>query len=508
MTKQSSIIDLQRPAVAADSDSSGAAAVPRPPMRWKTRVLLPGAIVLAVVGLLAYSAGDFFRSAVAVEVSAVVVRDVGNQAGGEAGGEVTAQAPGWVEPLPFAVSVPALTDGVVEEMLVLEGQAVESGQIVARLIDDDARIALSRAEALLAQRKTELAEAQVAAGSAGKESADTLAISAELAKSPEAAALAEARLEHKRIDPKIAASKARLTELRTELSAKSKAASDGVISAVPVALLEARVAAQRAEIRGLEIQREILASRVKQVEVRAAAELGKARAAAQGAQAAVDEARLRLNRMAVRSPVAGVVMTRSAEPGMSVTAGASARPLVRLYDPNRLQVRVDVPLSSAARVGAGLRAEIVVDVLPDQVFAGRVLRIVNEADIERNTLQFKVGIDSPSALLKPEMLARVRFLAPPRKTAGTPGTGSREKVFAPVSAVGSQPGKTVDVWVADLTRGAAIRREVTLGTVRMGDWIEVRTGLNPGDRIIVAAAGTLADGCRIRLSGGIANVTD
>jgi len=498
MANASRLDELRPEPADRQGDTPGAdhAPVPRPAVRWKTRVLLPGAILLSAAALLAYSAGDVLRPSAAVDVLPVVVR---SSARGVSGGSVLAQGPGWVEPDPFAVSVPALADGVVSEMLVLEGQSVRAGQVVARLIADDARLALKGAEAELALRQADLAEAEVAAGLAADRTAKTLSISDKLAGAPEAAALATARLDLENFPSQLAARQARLAELEADLAAKRAAAKSGLISTVPVRLLEARVEAQQAEIASLGIQEKILTARLRRLEVQVAANLAKAKASQAAAQAARDEAGLRLDRMDVRAPVAGVVLARHAEPGTVVTAaGPAARPLLQLYDPRRLQVRVDVALSAAAQVGVGQEARIVVDVLPDEVFKGKVLRVVHEADIQRNTLQFKVSVEAPSPLLKPEMLARVQFLSPRRQVQGAAAV---ERVFAPVRAVGSEAGRKITVWVADLSNNVARRRQVTLGTVALGDLIEVSSGLNAGDRIIVSPTDALADGQRIRLKG-------
>ena len=91
---------------------------------------------------IAFATGRALWPATDVRVVPVMVK-----AGTPSGGEVTAQAPGWIEPDPFHTDVSVLADGVVAEMLVLEGQRLEAGQVVARLVDDDARLALERAEA-------------------------------------------------------------------------------------------------------------------------------------------------------------------------------------------------------------------------------------------------------------------------------------------------------------------------------------------------------------------------
>ena len=70
-----------------------------------------------------------------MSVVPVVVRMATDSGGGGLG---TVQASGWVEPDPYPVAVTALTEGVVAEVLVLEGQAVKKGQTVARMVSDDA----------------------------------------------------------------------------------------------------------------------------------------------------------------------------------------------------------------------------------------------------------------------------------------------------------------------------------------------------------------------------------
>jgi len=498
MANESRLDELRRGPTDQQADAPGAdqTLVPRPALRWKTRVLLPGAILLSVAALLVYSAGDVLRPATVVDVLPVVVR---SSVRGVSGGTVVAQGPGWVEPSPFAVSVPALADGIVSEVLVLEGHSVRAGQVIARLIDADATLALASAEAELALRQADVAEAEIAAGRAGHGTGQTLDVSDKLANSPQACALAKARLDLESFPSQLAAQRARLTELQTELAAKETAARSGVISTVPVRLLEARVEAQQADIKVHHVRKKILTARLRRLEVQVAANLAKAKASLAAAQAARDEAKLRLDRMDVRAAVSGVVLVRNVEPGTAVTTtGSDQKPLVQLYDPKRLQVRVDVALSAAAQVGLDQEARIVVDVLPDEVFKGKVLRVVHEADIQRNTLQFKVSIDDPSPLLKPEMLARARFISPRREVKGE---AAIERVFAPVEVVGSEAGKKITVWVADLSNNVARRREVTLGAVRLDDLIEVRSGLNAGDRVIVSPTDALADGQRIRVKG-------
>ena len=157
---------------------TGVASVPRPPFRWATRVILPAAVLATGGLLLAYAARTALIPAVDVRVVPVVAKPGGDAASaGEGGGESgttteaagpVVQAPGWIEPLPFATSIAALTDGVIKEVLVLEGQRVEAGQVVARFIDDDVKLRVARADAdrMQAEAEVEMARARVATADA------------------------------------------------------------------------------------------------------------------------------------------------------------------------------------------------------------------------------------------------------------------------------------------------------------------------------------------------------
>jgi len=253
--------------------SRGGAAVPRPPIRWKTRVLLPFAILVAAAGLLGYAARSALWPSIDVWVVPVVAKPVvggaaapagghgGPRSGAPGQGQILVQAPGWVEPSPYAINVPALTEGVVKEVLVLEGQSVMEGQPVARLIDEDAKLVLLRAEAELVERRAEGTKAEA----------------------------------------ELAAAVSRVNEVKDEVDRKRGLVQAGGISEGQFARLELRLASMNKEIEA-------------------------ARAAVNAAGAAVNthevlctEARLALERTEVRAPASGVVLSRLVEPGSRIS---------------------------------------------------------------------------------------------------------------------------------------------------------------------------------------------
>ncbi|MBY0311661.1 MAG: HlyD family secretion protein, partial [Phycisphaerales bacterium] len=188
-TTQTDLRALRRGPQPTQSDSTpepqpagSTTVIARPKARWATRLLIPAAVLLATGGLLAYAARDALQPRLAVHVAAAIpksgvgaadtVADPVSSGGSEETptdaqlGPVAVQAPGWIEPAPYAVSVPALAEGVVREVLVLEGERIEAGQVVARLIDEDARLTLRAADAAVAERSTDVARARAALATA------------------------------------------------------------------------------------------------------------------------------------------------------------------------------------------------------------------------------------------------------------------------------------------------------------------------------------------------------
>lgn len=485
---------------------------PPPRRRWTTRFIIPGAILAGAAGILAFTARGALRPAVAVRIVPAVAR-----AGVQSVGTAVVQAPGWVEPDPFPVAVTSLADGIVDEVLVLEGQPVKAGQVVARLVLDDARLALEGAEAELRERQAALETARALAAEAQQNWDTPIELRRKVATAE--AMLAEKQAELARWPAEVESEKARLAELTDahERVKNVRAESQGALSEQELVRARQQMEAQRAVLASAETRKPVIEAQVRnlEAEVQAARQdlelritdtraLAQAKAGLSAAEAAVgraiaarDEARLRLDRMEVRSPIDGIVMVRMVQPGSKLMLNAdmpTSAQVARIYDPKKLQVRVDVPLGDAAKVHVGQAAEVVVGALPDRTFAGEVTRIVHEADIQKNTLQFKVAIREPAAEIKPEMLARVKFLAPASRPAETAA------IFVPQRLLQSGDRGTA-VWLFDQTRGVAELRAVVPGTARVDDWIEVREGLRPGDWLIADPPADLQPGTAVRAAG-------
>ncbi|MEL7472311.1 MAG: efflux RND transporter periplasmic adaptor subunit, partial [Planctomycetota bacterium] len=196
----------------------------------------------------------------------------------------------------------------------------------------------------------------------------------------------------------------------------------------------------------------------------------------------------------------GFVQRRLKAPGDKVMRNMDAphsMHLVHLYDPNRLQVRVDVPLADAAHVFVGQHCEIVVEALPDRVFKGEVLRTTHEADLQKNTLQMKVKIIDPDPILRPEMLSRVKFL-PGGVSAGQGAAApAGSRVLVPIDALDHRDG-SARVWT--VTHRKASRGALhSVAVERLGaenGWVTLAGDIQPGALVALDHA-TAREGERV-----------
>jgi RND family efflux transporter MFP subunit len=219
----------------------------------------------------------------------------------------------------------------------------------------------------------------------------------------------------------------------------------------------------------------------------------RAQAALTGAEAALRSARVAVEYTLIRAPFDAVVLTKNADVRDIVTplgAAANAKAaVVSIADMASLQVEVDVSESNLSKVKMGQPCEIQLDALPDSRFRGTVHMIVPTADRSKASVMVKVRFVDSDPRVLPEMSSRVAFLE--REMA------SDEE--APLTAVNPaaiviENGKKIVYIVQD---DRAIETTVTLGN-KIGDAIEVREGIKPGEKVVVNPPKKLKNGSVVK----------
>jgi RND family efflux transporter MFP subunit len=219
----------------------------------------------------------------------------------------------------------------------------------------------------------------------------------------------------------------------------------------------------------------------------------RARAALTGAEAALRSAQVAVEYTLIRAPFDAVVLTKNADVGDIVTplgAAANAKAaVVSIADMASLQVEVDVSESNLAKVKTGQPCEIQLDALPDSRFRGAVHMIVPTADRSKASVMVKVRFMDRDPRVLPEMSARVAFL----EREMTRDEEAPRTAVNPAALL-TRNGKTIVYVVQD---DRAVETAVTTGD-KIGDSIEVRDGLEPGEKVVVNPPKKLKNGSAVK----------
>lgn len=510
------------------SKSADAANSPRgnmvsPPRRILTRYVLPVLLIGAFIGVFAYASKDALTPVVMVEViqpvpaaaagpasSSDVVTSGGSTAATQSPQSTarpapTFQAPGWVEPDPFTTVVSSLVPGTLSQVYVREGQSVKPGEVMAELDSTDANIAVQKAEATLAVREAELTAAQ--------ENWDN---PTEIHQAVAVAGAEKTRLEAEKTKMQSQYQfQSHLAQISQQLGksgadsrlAAEKATMEASVAEATVREIDAQILAQTAVLDG--------ATSTAQLRIADKSRLALARAQLQEARAALQEARVNLGRCKVVASTTATVMRLHKTPGAMVSADVpDGTQILSMYDPESLQVRAEVPLSEAARIQIGLRAEIGVEALPDKIFSAELTRVVHQADVQRNSLQVKLRILDPHPALKPEMVARVQFLAPTAAhmpatkespvTAALPQTPAPTQPDAPLlipaELVSGTDNNKANLWLVGPDM-RAYQKVIEPGPSSGGP-MQAVSGLQLSDKIITSNIEELNIGTRVRIAAG------
>lgn len=229
--------------------------------------------------------------------------------------------------------------------------------------------------------------------------------------------------------------------------------------------------------RGENLARDKFISAMQLDELRAARTQAEARLGT--ARAARDATALRRSFADLRAPADGIISKRLVQPGQVVSAGME---LLRLIKGGRLEWRAELPSEQLGRVSPGDR--ITLTARDGTRIEGRVRAVTPGVDAATRTGTVYADLPQPGAL------------QPGAYLEGRIDSGLVQALVVPAAAVVLRDGFTT-VFTADAT---GLARQVRIETgVRDRGQVEVRSGLTPGDRVVVAGAGFLADGDAVRV---------
>jgi multidrug efflux pump subunit AcrA (membrane-fusion protein) len=244
--------------------------------------------------------------------------------------------------------------------------------------------------------------------------------------------------------------------------------------------------------RELEAKRAVTAQEIDEVESRhlsAKADLGMARARLSRARSSIERARAEIataeaysGYMRIQAPFDGRVIERHVDVG---TLAGPGTPLLVLEQAGAVRAEVSVDESQAGRIHVGDEATVVVSGAVE--LKARVSEVFPAVDPASRAFLVKVDLpeDVDSSGFAPGRFVRVGFRI-----------GERERMVVPDSAV-MRRGQLELVYVVEDDR--ARLRLVTLGRSREG-FVEVLSGLDPGEAVVVQAKEIADEGVRVAKS--------
>jgi RND family efflux transporter MFP subunit len=213
-------------------------------------------------------------------------------------------------------------------------------------------------------------------------------------------------------------------------------------------------------------------------------------------KAAVDSAAANVARLhdlesfkRVVAPFDGVVTARNTDIGALINAGQSAgSELFRVADTHKLRIYVQVPEAYAAAAKPGLEAELRFTEQANKKYVAQTVRTSNALDPALRTLQVELQLDNANREIFPGAYAEVHFKL----------AGNAESLRLPANTV---MFRSAGLQVATVDGNQRIQLKSIVQGRDFGNTIEVLSGIEATDKVVVNPPDSITDGVTVRIAG-------
>jgi RND family efflux transporter MFP subunit len=189
----------------------------------------------------------------------------------------------------------------------------------------------------------------------------------------------------------------------------------------------------------------------------------------------------------VLAPFNGVVTARNTDVGDLINAGqSSGSELFRMADTHRLRVYAQVPEAYAIATTTGLQTELHFAEYPGRAFPAKTVRTSNALDPTARTLQVELQLDNDKGELFPGAYAEVHFKLP----------DSMQTMRLPANTILFRDG----LQVATVDHDRKIKLKSVVQGRDFGKTIEILSGIEPDDSVVVNPPDSIQDGVPVRIA--------
>jgi RND family efflux transporter MFP subunit len=190
----------------------------------------------------------------------------------------------------------------------------------------------------------------------------------------------------------------------------------------------------------------------------------------------------------VVAPFSGVITARNTDIGALINAGQSTgAELFRIADMHKLRIFVQVPEAYAAATRPGLEAELRFAEQPGRTFTAKTVRTSNALDPTLRTLQVELELDNTNRDVFPGAYAEVHFKLP----------ASAESLRLPANTV---LFRAAGLQVATIDGQKHVKLKSIVQGRDFGNTIEILSGIEPDEAVILNPPDSLTDGVLVRVS--------
>ncbi|MBL8297153.1 MAG: efflux RND transporter periplasmic adaptor subunit [Rhodanobacteraceae bacterium] len=197
-------------------------------------------------------------------------------------------------------------------------------------------------------------------------------------------------------------------------------------------------------------------------------------------QARVEAIRAQLADRVITAPFSGVLGLRRVSPGTLVTPGTE---ITTLDDIDRIKLDFPVPETQLGLIAIGQEIQAAAAAWPQRQWRGTIRSIDSRVDTVSRSVLVRAEVENPEHVLRPGMLLSVQVFRAPREALVLP-----EIALVQIGA---------DSYVYRVKADSTVEQvRIVLGVRRRGE-IEVREGLQPGDRVVVDGTVKLRNGAKV-----------
>ena len=213
-----------------------------------------------------------------------------------------------------------------------------------------------------------------------------------------------------------------------------------------------------------------------------------ARAGVAKARSDLTKARENLGYTVLKSEFDGVVTAKNAEVGQVVSAGQAVITVAR---PDLRDAVIDVPdWISFAGLDETMPLKVTLQIDPSIMATGHAREITPQSDAATRSQRIRIGLESPPAQFR--LGSTVNVILP---------ASGQSSISVPTTAVFERDGES-RIWIVDVQAGTVASRPVNVEPIsgNPGRFL-VRSGLEPGERIVTAGAHSLEEGQQVKVEG-------